>query len=129
MRTDSISRRLDAVERITNKINSGLHSKMQELLKKHGYLAVRSLMERVTWPRTDRVVEFERLLLIAAGDALLLDDYRGLVPDEVLRQSYSLCRNWGGFEMRRKAGVIDEQGNAMPGYVLLDNGCIVDAPA
>ena len=30
--------------------------------------------------------------------------------------------------VRQLAGVLDVHGNPLPGYILLENGCIVDAP-
>lgn len=59
--------------------------------------------------------------------------YRGLVPDEVIRRAYNHRRNWASaktviVKVRQLAGVIDTDGNIMPGYVLADNGCILDAP-
>lgn len=68
----------------------------------------------------DNVFEFER--------------YRGLVPDDMIRRAYNYQRNHAfGDEaivtrVRQLAGVIDANGNVTPGYMLLDNGCIVDAP-
>jgi hypothetical protein len=63
-------------------------------------------------------------------DILDLEEFRGLVPDEDIRAAYSFCRNYAFSRdkarlIRERAGVIDGQGNVMPGYVLLDNGCIV----
>lgn len=59
--------------------------------------------------------------------------YRGLVPDDVIRRAYNHRRNWASGQavvdrVRQLAGVIDADGNVMPGYVLNDNGCINDAP-
>lgn len=60
--------------------------------------------------------------------------YRGLVPDDVIQRAYNYQRNYAfGNEaivtrVRQLAGVIDADGNVMPGYVLTDNGCIVVAP-
>lgn len=64
------------------------------------------------------------------GETLAFESYRGLVPEDVIRRAYSHRRNWVGCpdEVRRLAGVIDDEGNVMPGYVLQENGCIVDAP-
>jgi hypothetical protein len=75
-----------------------------------------------------------RFLLLAVDDTDILDleEFRGLVPDEDIRAAYSFCRNYAFSRdkarlVRERAGVIDGQGNVMPGYVLLDNGCIVGA--
>ena len=75
-----------------------------------------------------------RFLLLAVDDTDILDleEFRGLVPDEDIRAAYSFCRNYAFLPdkarlIRERAGVIDGQGNVMPGYVLLDNGCIVGA--
>jgi hypothetical protein len=73
-----------------------------------------------------------RFLLLAVDDTDILDleEFRGLVPDEDIRAAYSFCRDYAFLPdkarlIRERAGVIDGQGNVMPGYVLLDNGCIV----
>ena len=75
-----------------------------------------------------------RILLRSVDDTDILDleEFRGLVPDEDIRAAYSFCRNYAFLPdkarlIRERAGVIDGQGNVMPGYVLLDNGCIVGA--
>jgi hypothetical protein len=75
-----------------------------------------------------------RILLdcVDALDILDLEEFRGLVPDEDIRAAYSLCRNYAFLPdkarlIRERAGVIDGQGNVMPGYVKRDNGCINDA--
>jgi hypothetical protein len=75
-----------------------------------------------------------RILLDCVGalDILELEEFRGLVPDEDIRAAYSFCRDYAFLPdkarlIRERAGVIDGQGNVMPGYVLLDNGCIVGA--
>ena len=77
-------------------------------------------------------VGMPRILLRSVDDTDILDleEFRGLVPDEDIRAAYSLCRNYAYLPdkarlIRERAGVIDGQGNVMPGYVLMDNGCIV----
>ena len=65
-------------------------------------------------------------------DILDLEEFRRLVPDEDTRAAYSFCRNYAFSRdkarlIRERAGVIDGQGNVMPGYVMRDNGCINDA--
>ncbi len=73
-------------------------------------------------------------LMKDSRNPLEFERYRGLVPDEVIRRAYSCMRNYAfGNEaivtrVRQLAGVIDADGNVMPGYVLTDNGSIVDAP-
>lgn len=72
-------------------------------------------------------------LMDDSRNPLEFERYRGLVPDEVIRRAYSHRRNWAFdqaviIRVRQLAGVIDADGNVMPGYVLTDNGCIVDAP-
>jgi hypothetical protein len=76
-----------------------------------------------------------RFLLLAVDDTDILDleEFRGLVPDEDIRAAYSFCRNYAFLPdkarlIRERAGVIDGQGNVMPGYVMRDNGLINDAP-
>jgi len=69
----------------------------------------------------------------------VFERYRGLVPDENIRQAYNYRRNWYSNGDPKKipddaarilhlAGVIDEKRNLKQGYILLDNGCIADAP-
>lgn len=72
-------------------------------------------------------------LMDDSRNPLEFERYRGLVPDEVIRRAYSHRRNWAFdqaviIRVRQLAGVIDAVGNVMPGYVLTDNGNIVDAP-
>lgn len=60
--------------------------------------------------------------------------YRRLVPDEVIRRAYNIRRNFAypkeiSARIRNLAGLTDDAGNLMPGYKLLDNGCIADVPA
>lgn len=65
---------------------------------------------------------------------LALEQYRDRVPGRVIASVYNAMRNYGfapilRLRVRQLAGVIDETGSVLPGYALLDNGCIVDAPA
>ena len=93
--------------------------------KLESVLPNREFLSLVLWFLRER--GYEELVKIAQGgiprfllltlddtDILDLEEFRGLVPDEDIRAAYSFCRNYG-------------QGNVMPGYVLLDNGCIVGA--
>lgn len=71
-------------------------------------------------------------LLEESIDPFAFERYRGLVPDRVLTTLYSERRNWVATaeisqRVRQLAGVMDEQGNVLPGYVLAPNGCIIDA--
>ena len=75
-----------------------------------------------------------KFLLLAVDDTDILDleEFRGLVPNDDIRAAYNSCRNYAFLPdkarlIRERAGVIDGQGSVMPGYVLLDNGCIVGA--
>ena len=62
-----------------------------------------------------------------------LERLRGRVPDRVLAAAYNTARNYAFGDpetvalVRERAGVIDKGGTVMPGYVLWDNGCILDA--
>lgn len=72
-------------------------------------------------------------LMDDSRNPLEFERYRGLVPDEVIRRAYSHRRNWAFdqaviIRVRQLAGVIDADGNVMPGYVLTDSDNIVDAP-
>lgn len=69
----------------------------------------------------------------------VFERYRGLVPDGVIQRAYNFRRNWySGKDLKNLpndaarvlhlAGILDEERNLMPGYLLLDNGCIADAP-
>lgn len=61
-----------------------------------------------------------------------LERLRGCVPDAILADVYNQCRNYAyPSDVQRRvwklAGVVDENGDLMPGYVLRDNGLINDA--
>ncbi len=124
----TLSRRLSRIEGIVGRTDTTFKELLLQLLKEYTYPATRALFNELRWPGSGRVVEFETILRFSVGfDLLVMEDYRGLVPDEVLRSAYNKCRNWGGQQVRLLAGVIDEQGNVMPGYRLSENGCILDA--
>lgn len=83
---------------------------------------------------------FERglALILAAfedsSDPFAFERYRGSIPDRILAALYNERRNWVGTaetvqRVRQLAGVADEQGNVLPGYVLVSNGCILCADA
>jgi hypothetical protein len=64
---------------------------------------------------------------------LAIERFRGRVPDRVLAALYSRMRNFAfaadiALQVRQLAGVLDVHGNPLPGYILLENGCIIDAP-
>ena len=71
------------------------------------------------------------LTLDLVGNVLALEDFRGKVPDNIIQEAYSHCRNWAVppeqlNTVRFRAGVIDENGCVMPGYRFVEgNGCIV----
>jgi hypothetical protein len=128
MSIESLSRRLAKVEGNFVKQEPRFKRMFLDLLNEYGYPPVAKTLGSLTWPSSGRTVPIETLLYISCDqDLLSLEDYRGLVPDEVLRKAYGRAVNWGGDEVRRRAGVIDERGQAMPGYRLMENGCIVEA--
>lgn len=70
---------------------------------------------------------------VPVSNPLALERFRGVVPDRVLAAVYDTMRNWGcspdvSLRIRQLAGVVDQVGQAMPGYVLLANGCVNDVP-
>lgn len=61
-----------------------------------------------------------------------LERVRGIVPDRVVAAIYNSRRNHAGtsdevVRVRQLAGVVDETGVPLPGYILHRNGCILDA--
>ena len=59
-----------------------------------------------------------------------IERFRGRIPDRVLAEIYNERRNLVGADslrIRELAGVVDENGQPLPGYVLRENGCINDA--
>jgi hypothetical protein len=115
----------------------------RRIAKLEGVLPNREFLSLVLWFLRERGYEelvkiaqgrIPRFLLLAVDDTDILDlaEFHGLVPDEDIRAAYNSCRNYAFLPdkarlIRERAGVIDGQGNVMPGYVLLDNGCIVGA--
>lgn len=66
-------------------------------------------------------------------DPFWLERWRGQIPDRVIAAVYNKMRNYAypadvSLRIRQLAGVVDENGNPMPGYVLRDNGLINDSP-
>lgn len=126
----NLHRRLAAIEAKINHGKSPIKDVILEILRRHGFGALREVIGTLRWPGSDDEVIVEVMLHIAVGmDHTGLEEFRGRVPDDVLQRAYSLRRNhFTGFhDARVKAGVMDDQGNVMPGYRMTDNGCIVDA--
>lgn len=126
----NLHRRLAAIEAKINHGKSPIKDVILEILRRHGFGALREVIGTLRWPGSDDEVIVEVMLHIAVGmDHTGLEEFRGLVQDDVLQRAYSLRRNhFTGFhDARVKAGVMDDQGNVMPGYRMTDNGCIVDA--
>ena len=66
-------------------------------------------------------------------DPFANEQWRGQVPDHIIAAVYNRKRNYVyaadvSLRIRQLAGVVDENGEPLPGYVLCDNGCIIDAP-
>ena len=66
-------------------------------------------------------------------DPFWLERWRGQIPDHFIAAVYNKMRNYAypadvSLRIRQLAGVVDENGNLMPGYVLRDNGLINDSP-
>lgn len=121
----SLDRRIKKLEGV--RPNREFRSLVLSLLREDGY----EELSRVVVPPG---MGMPRVLLLSVEDTDVFDleEFRGLVPDEDIRAAYSLCRNYAFSPdkarlIRERAEVIDGQGNVMPGYVLLDNGCIVGA--
>lgn len=128
MRTDSISRRLAVIEAKVNNGKSSMKATILGILRGNGFPALCDVIGALRWPGSRNEVTVETILHISVGmDHRGLEDFRGLVPDDVLQRAYSLRRNYftGFHDVRVKAGVMDEQGNVMPGYRMTDHGCIV----
>ena len=126
----NLHRRLAAIEAKINHGKFPIKDVILEILRRHGFGALREVIGTLRWPGSDDEVIVEVMLHIAVGmDHTGLEEFRGLVPDDVLQRAYSLRRNhFTGFrDARVKAGVMDDRGNVMPGYRMTDNGCIVDA--
>ena len=126
----TLQRRLAAIEAKINQGKSPIKDVILEILRRNGFAALREVIGTLRWPGSDDEVIVEVMLHIAVGmDHTGLEEFRGRVPDDVLQRAYSLRRNhFTGFhDARVKAGVMDDQGNVMPGYRMTDNGCIVDA--
>lgn len=127
MATYDVMRRLDKLEQRVDIRRDSRTGMLLAILREHGYEVVErfineseELQGRPFWHLMNAMDDTE--------DPLVFERYRGLVPDEVIRRAYNMRRNWAGNEVRRLAGVIDGDGRVMPGYVMLDNGCIADAP-
>lgn len=116
---------------------------MLNALHEAGFDDVRlALAAQDTHEGRSRPVPFYVYMSVMADEEeghFVFERYRGLVPDEVIRQAYNHRRNWysrrdlkalseDAARVLYLAGVIDEERNLMPGYLLLDNGCIADAP-
>ena len=126
----NLHRRLAAIEAKINHGKSSIKDVILEILRRNGFAALREVIGRLRWPGSENEVSVEVMLHIAVGmDHTGLEEFRGRVPDDVLQRAYSLRRNhFTGFhDVRVKAGVMDAKGNVMPGYRMMDNGCIVDA--
>ena len=77
-------------------------------------------------------VLFDGLNIYKGKGRFELERFRGIVSDPVLSTVYDRMRNYGGdaatvLRVRQRAGVVDQDGVPLPGYVLADNGCILDA--
>jgi hypothetical protein len=104
------------------------------LLQKHGHEGMIEGMNEIYKERGKNiVVSLEELLLLTVEhDVFFLENYRGLVPEEVLRRAYSTYRN-STFppekmqRVRELAGLYDDNGELKPEYVYTRNGGIVDA--
>lgn len=111
----TIKRRLGRLEAQKGIGKSSFKDKLITALTKYGFAAVSDTLA----PVTEQGREMAKILSASVGaDHLALEDYRGLVPDEVLQRAYSLRRNytWGRNEVRARAGIIDAAGNVQPGY-------------
>ena len=132
----TLSSRLEKLERQANaKAQSGTEM-MLRALRASGFDDVCAMFAEDDVSNGRKPTPFWRLMDVMSDsrNEFEFERYRGLVPDEVIRHAYSCRRNYAyGDEaivtrVRQLAGVVDGDGNVMPGYVLLDNGCIVDAP-
>ena len=120
-------------EQVNIKAQSGIEP-MLNALRKIGFDAVCTLIAEHAASKGLASEPFWELMNLMGGsnDRFEFERYRGLVPDEVIRRAYNHRRNWAyGDEtivtrVRQLAGVIDADGNVMPGYVLNKNGCIND---
>lgn len=130
--SENIKRRLEKVEQTVDIHKESATAIFLDCLCEYGYETVATYLQEAQSPNL-RNKPFSFLMHIAddIGEELAFEQYRGLVPDEVIRQAYNYRRNWSGCsdEVRRLAGVIDAEGNVMPSYVLLGNGCIVERDA
>ncbi len=136
-----IKRRLAQIERRLGTAKQSSTDLMLQNLRTYGYAAVAELFRTAEEKgmfsdgKAPCIHPFSFWIDIMddVGGPDAFEAYRGLVPEVEIRQAYSSRRNWGGSVespvtlIRLRAGVIDEAGNVMPGYKLLDNGCIVDA--
>ena len=104
-----------------------------DALDEYGYEELAALLSTLSFGSDGAHITVARFLTLdLANDVLALEDFRGKVPDEVLRQAYSICRNWAMQpeqlgKVRLRAGVVDGNMKVMPGYRLAENGCIVEA--
>jgi hypothetical protein len=73
------------------------------------------------------------VLLTGTDGPFDIERFRGIVPDRVLSAAYNTMRNYAHADpsvvlrVRKLAGVVDEGGAPLPGFVLHSNGCILDA--
>ena len=99
-----------------------------------GYEALSEHLSKTKFRRDGSSITMGQFLTLDLTDNVLeLEQFRGKVPDDVIRAAYSYCRNWTVPPEQRnivrfRAGVIDEDGCVAPGYRLIaENGCIVAA--
>jgi len=130
----TLNTRLDKLEGQTNsKAQSGTEL-LLNVLREVGFdFLCNSLAEHDEREEPEPFWLLMNLMSDNSRNPLEFERYRGLVPDEVIRRAYSHRRNWAFdqaviIRVRQLAGVIDADGNVMPGYVLTDSGNIVDAP-
>lgn len=123
------------IEKLENKLGTHREGKAECLLRcllEDGYEAVAAQLAEVG----SRPLPFWvwMNLMDDTSDAIAFERYRELVPDDVIRRAYSHRRNYvygdaaTVLRIRQLAGVLDDDGNVLPCYVMLENGCIVDAP-
>jgi hypothetical protein len=66
------------------------------------------------------------------ADPFMFERYRGFIPGRVIAAMYGRMRNYAwsaevSLKVRQRAGVLDQDGEPLPGYTLLSNGCIVSS--
>ena len=67
---------------------------VMEALDAMGYEALAAHIATVPFKRDGSPISMARLLTLDVEDVLDLENFRGKVPDDILREAYASCRNY-----------------------------------